>query len=498
MGDLPRAALDFSMELHAPGDLNRDTERADALITVLARPPDRAGGGVGSTPPAAEILIMDRSLSMSGPGRLDEAKRAVCAAIDTLRDGTLFAVVAGDHEATVVHPPDGRRPLPADEARRREAKAAVHTVRAQGGTRIGSWLECARRLFETAAVDGVRHAVLYTDGKDEHETREQLDAVLDSCADRFVCDVRGLGGDWEYRELHRVAQALHGSSRAVIDIADLTADFRALMDEARRVVVPRVYLGLRFSELFTLDRVRQTAPVEADLTGLRQPYEEGIHIPLGAWSPGLRQYQLTLRLDPGRVPFDTDLRAAWITLHAEQGGAPGRVELLPTVPMNVRRRSVPAGPATASPELTRVERIRALGTAMRACTDAYASGDFGRADQELRAALDLAGELGQTRKAAELRAVAERGADGRMILRRTVTRAQMQRLALDSTRTGVPTGTPPGTPSDAASGPPPVDEVAGGPADGPARCPHCMAALPTRRARFCEACGRGVDSGSGA
>ncbi|WP_420031946.1 VWA domain-containing protein [Streptomyces sp. cg28] len=498
MGDLPRAALDFTMELHAPGDLSRDAERADALITVHARGPDAAEPGAGSAPTTAEVLIMDRSLSMSGPGRLDEAKRAVCAAIDTLRDGTLFAVVAGDHEARVVHPPDGRRPHPADEARRREAKAAVRAVRAQGGTRIGSWLECARRLFDAAAVDGVRHAVLYTDGKDEHETREQLDAVLDSCTDRFVCDVRGLGGDWEYRELHRVAQALHGSSAAVLDITDLTADFQDLMGEARRVVVPRVYLGLRFSELFTLDRVRQTAPVEADLTGQQQPYEEGFHIPLGAWSPGLRQYQVTLRLDPARVPLDTDLRAAWITLHAERTGSAGRVALMPTVPMDVRRRSIPAGPATGSPELTRVERIRALGMAMRACTDAHASGDLGRADRELRTALDLADELGQTQKAAELRAVAERNADGRMVLRRTVTRAEMQRLALDSTRTGVPTGVPRGVLSDADPGAAPVDSVAAGPADGPAHCPHCRAALPTRRARFCEACGRSLDSGSGA
>ncbi|MEU6844256.1 VWA domain-containing protein [Streptomyces sp. NPDC046716] len=486
------------MEVHAPGDLSRDAGRADALITVHARSPETtdsgttdsgttAGTGSDGTPPTAEVLIMDRSLSMTGPGRLDEAKRAVCAAIDTLREGTLFAVVAGDHEATVVHPPDGR-PAPADAARRREAKAAVNAVRAQGGTRIGSWLECARRLFDTAAVTGVRHAVLYTDGKDEHETRDQLDAVLDACTDRFVCDVRGLGGDWEYRELHRIAQALHGSSEAVIDIADLTADFEALMREAQRVVVPRVYLGLRFSELFTLAKVRQTAPVEADLTARQQWYEDGLHVPLGAWSPGLRQYQITLRFDRGQVPFDTDLRAAWITLHAERSGGTGRVGLLPTVPVNVRRRSIPSGPGTRSPELTRVGQIRALGTAMRGCTDAYLAGDFERADRELRTALDLAEELGQRGKAAELRNVAERGPDGRVILRRDVSRGEMQRLALDSTRTGLPADI---RPVDAVDGPVAV-------AEGSPRCPHCDERLPTHRARFCEACGRSVDPGPGA
>ncbi|MFE6891270.1 VWA domain-containing protein [Streptomyces sp. NPDC057694] len=496
MGDLPRAALNFTMEVHAPGDLSRDADRADALITVHARSPETtetteitdagvdAGAGADSTPLTAEILIMDRSLSMTGLRKIDEARRAVCAAIDTLRDGTLFAVVAGDHEAIVVHPPDGR-PVPADETSRREAKAAVHAVRAQGGTRIGSWLECARRLFDTAAVTGVRHAVLYTDGKDEHETRAELDAILDACSDRFICDVRGLGGDWEYRELHRIAQALHGSSVAVIDIADLTADFEALMHEARRVVVPHVYLGLRFSELFTLDKVRQTAPVEADLTGRQQSYEEGLHIPLGAWSPGLRQYQITLRLDPGRVPFDTDLRAAWITLHAEHGVGAGRVGLLPTVPMNVRRRSIPSGASTRSPELTRVGQIRALGMAMRACTDAYEAGDIGRADRELRTALDLADELGQRRKAAELWAVAEKDPRDRVILRRDVTRAEMQRLALDSTRTELPVDSMP------------VDALDAVGADSTTRCPHCNERLPTRRARFCEACGRNLDTGSG-
>ncbi|MEJ8670947.1 VWA domain-containing protein [Streptomyces sp. MS1.AVA.1] len=178
--------LSFALEVDAPSDLAHDEQRADALVTVTAR--SAADGEANALPdrPGAEILIMDRSLSMSGR-KLDEAKRALCAAIDTLRDGTHLGIVAGHHKAEVIFPATGGLAR-VDALTREDAKLRVIGQFAEGGTAIGQWLTCAQHLFTSVAAPGtVRHAVLYTDGKDEHETPEQLGtysppAPTSSCA----------------------------------------------------------------------------------------------------------------------------------------------------------------------------------------------------------------------------------------------------------------------------------------------------------------------------
>ncbi|GGX64128.1 VWA domain-containing protein [Streptomyces anandii JCM 4720] len=478
VGDRSPLGLDFAVEVDAPEDLAHDARRADALVTVRARP----GRGAAPRTPAAEVLIMDRSLSMAGRGKLDEAKRAVCAAIDTLRDGTRLGVVAGNHLAEVVFPPDGGL-VPVDTGVREAAKARVAAQQAEGGTAIGQWLACADRLFAADRSPGaVRHAVLYTDGKDEHETPEQLRAVLDACTDRFVCDARGLGEDWNYEELLRITEALHGGAEAVVDVTDLTGDFTRLMRQAQRIAVARVYLGLRLNERFRLDFVRQTRPVEAELTA-RQEQGSETHVPLGPWSPGeARQYQVSLSFDPAALPVGENLRAARLTLHAEAlDGA--REACSETRSMAVRRRGAAGFGIPRSPHLTRVENERELGMAMRACADAQQRGDFERADRELRIALGLAEDLRDGVRLRLLRSVAVTGPDGRPRVRRDAPRGQMQRLGLESTRTAAP-------PVDAldAAGPEGA-EVPPGEGVLPRVCPRCGTTAAMGTGRFCEECG---------
>src|SRR6266545_4641126 len=51
---------------------------------------------------------------------------------------------------------------------------------------------------------------MLTDGKNQHETAEQLAMVLRACEGRFLCDTRGVGEDWSGSELRTVASALLG------------------------------------------------------------------------------------------------------------------------------------------------------------------------------------------------------------------------------------------------------------------------------------------------
>jgi hypothetical protein len=80
----PGAGLDFTMEIDATRDLAVDADRVEALITIHAT----SGGIPGPAARIAEILIMDRSLSMQAQNKIHEAQRAACAAVDALRRRT--------------------------------------------------------------------------------------------------------------------------------------------------------------------------------------------------------------------------------------------------------------------------------------------------------------------------------------------------------------------------------------------------------------------------
>jgi hypothetical protein len=47
--------------------------------------------------------------------------------------------------------------------------------------------------------------ILLTDGKNEHNTPEQLAEALSACEGRFTCDCRGVGTNWVVNELRTIA-----------------------------------------------------------------------------------------------------------------------------------------------------------------------------------------------------------------------------------------------------------------------------------------------------
>ncbi|MFM9553474.1 MULTISPECIES: VWA domain-containing protein [Streptomyces] len=442
--------LCFTIETDVAGDLAHDAQRADALVTVRAEPVE---GGTTDVP-LAEVLVMDCSLSMADAGKIGAARQAVCAAVDALPDNTYFGVVAGTHVARNVFPPLPERGLAvAGRETRQAAKHRITALWAEGGTAIGRWLAHTADLLESAPAQAVRHVSLYTDGRNEHETPEELERALAVCADRFVCDARGLGDDWSYTELLHITQALHGSARAV-DAGSLTDDLTTLVRQAQRLVVPRVYLGLRLDSRFRLASMRQIRPVEADLTGRQQRAGDLLHIPLGAWGAAHRQYRLSLRFAAPTLPVGEELRAAHIELLAET--STGERARCADARAMVVRRHTNRDPLPARPEeLTRVENAHELGLAMRGCANAHERGDLLEAHQELRHALALAQDLDDGARVRLLESVAIRDEHGVVLLRPDVTRGEMQRVGLESTyRAALPTG--PAEPVDALPHPRPV------------------------------------------
>jgi von Willebrand factor type A domain len=466
--------LGFSIEIDVADGILLDADRVDALITIAAHPTGRETRAAQT----AEILIMDRSLSMDSNNKMDYARRAACAAIDILPDGTFFGIVGGNDRAEQVFPVVGGL-VRADAAMKAAARQQVMSLWPKGGTKIGQWLTAANEFSATGPASGViRHAVLYSDGKNEHETREELDEVLRACTDHFICDVRGVGEDWNYAELLHIATTLGGDAQAVIDVADLPGDFADCMRRAARLVVPRAYLRLQPDSRFQVESVMQTNPVQADLwRSQRRVSETVIEIPLGPWKPDTRCYQLTLCFEPDSLPVADYIRATPVELVVET--AEGKLEQRADAALVVRRLNV-AGGITAMPHLRRLTMIakaRELTATITACVTAWDAGLSSDADDELDRAIRLATELEDDVRLSLLESVATRRPDGRARLRHDAARGDMLKLGMNSTKTGAP----------------PAQVVSPSPTSG-LSCRECGETTYGADLSYCERCGASLNA----
>ena len=231
---------DFSIEGYQNEFLPLGAQTVHAVLTVTV-----SGTGQTATSESSEerseLLIVDTSGSMSGQ-KFRAVKAATSTAIDCIPDGVRFGIIAGNHEAEMAYPP--KPPLSVASARSRSvAKAAVKKLESGGGTAMGSWIELAAHVLGDA--QGIRHAILLTDGKNESEEPEELDEALSAAEGVFQCDCRGVGADWSVPELRKVATALVGTYDIVPDPSLLEEDFssmmlRALSKQVAEVTLPRV------------------------------------------------------------------------------------------------------------------------------------------------------------------------------------------------------------------------------------------------------------------
>jgi uncharacterized protein YegL len=266
----------------------------DAAISVTAA---GGSGAHGPAPTAAQVIMIDTSSSMAG-SRIEEAKRATAVAIDTLRDGVLFAVVSGAAEARMAYP---RRPhlVRASAANRAEAKHAVSRLAAIGGTAMGTWLRLANSLLATEPAQ-IKHGILLTDGKNETESAERLEDALDDCRGGFVCDARGVGTDWEAKTLLRIADVLLGSAVGLPDPRKLSGEFRSITEAVMGKAAADVTLRLWTLPSVRLRFIKQMYPRIIDLTDRGTPAGPQLtDYPTGQWGAENRDFHLSVEVPPG-------------------------------------------------------------------------------------------------------------------------------------------------------------------------------------------------------
>jgi von Willebrand factor type A C-terminal domain/von Willebrand factor type A domain len=294
MTELPGFTVDVDQNPYLPAG-GRDVS---AVVTVTADDTATGATRVGDGG-SAEIIIIDCSGSMDyPPSKLAEARAATAAAIDVIRDGTWFAIIAGTSKARSVYPADGSMAVAGAQSRA-AARAALRELRANGGTAIGQWLRLARQTFQSTPA-ALRHVILLTDGKNQHETSDGLAAAISLCEGAFRCDCRGVGTDWEVSELRKVSTALLGSVDIVVDPAGLAADFEELMRGAMSKQLPDVLLRVWTPQQASVKFVKQVAPAIDDLTGRRLTVgPQAGDYPTGAWAPGeSRDYHVAVTVSP--------------------------------------------------------------------------------------------------------------------------------------------------------------------------------------------------------
>jgi hypothetical protein len=246
-------------------------------------------------------VIVDTSASMASPGRkISSAREATTAAIDCIRDGVLFAIIAGTHTARVTYPPHGGL-IAATPQSRADAKRAAARLDAGGGTAMGSWLHLAGELFATEP-DRICHAILLTDGANEHETPAALDRVLAEVDGAFQCDCLGVGVDWQVSELRRIASRLLGSVDIIPEPEDMAASFRGLIEAAMGKSTGGVSLRLWSPRGARVAFVRQVAPRIEDLTDRSCPVDPlTADYPTATWGAESRDYHICIDVQPREI-----------------------------------------------------------------------------------------------------------------------------------------------------------------------------------------------------
>ena len=298
----PGAGAPFTAETFQNEYLASSADTVDAVVTVAAAGDAAAATAAPAAGDRAEVVVIDTSGSMDAGRKMQAAREAAAVAVDSLDDGVLFAILAGDNQARLIWPQDGRAFAVADHDDRVAAKAAIAQTKSAGGTAIGTWLDLARQLFATTQAPA-RHAILLTDGRNEHQYPQDLAAAVTACRGLFQCDCRGVGVDWEVEELRGIATALLGTVDIVADPAGLATDFRAMIASSQSRALPDVKLRLWTPQGAVIESLRQVAPEVLDLTATGT--ESGPlarDFLLGGWAPGeSRDYHVRITVKPGGV-----------------------------------------------------------------------------------------------------------------------------------------------------------------------------------------------------
>ncbi|WP_035842134.1 vWA domain-containing protein [Kitasatospora azatica] len=439
--NLPRFTTDiFQNEYLAEG-----AREVNAIVTVTATGGGTTGGrplgasgvadaGAAGGQDSAVVLMVDCSGSMDyPPTKMRNARDATAVAIDTIRDGVAFAVVGGTHEAREVYPGDGALAI-ASPATREAAKQSLRKLTAGGGTAIGTWLTLADKLFLSRHEIAIRHGILLTDGRNEHEKPEDLQKTLDRVSGHFTVDCRGVGTDWEVAELRKIASALLGTADIVAEPSGLAEDFRSMMTSAMGKQVADVALRVWTPANAQVKFVKQVAPDLEDLTERRaEAGPRAGDYPTGSWGDESRDYHVCVEVPTAAV--GNEMLAARISLVLPT--ADGSTEVLAQGLIKAVWTDDLASSTRISPQVAHYTGQAELAESIQEGLEAHRAGDVDRATAKLGAAVRLAHQTGNEGTFKLLQKVVDvvDPKEGTVRFRKDVSAADSMTLETRSTKT---------------------------------------------------------------
>ncbi|CUU57130.1 von Willebrand factor type A domain-containing protein [Parafrankia irregularis] len=376
----------------------------DAIVTVRAR----TDGAAAIPGQRAIVLIIDVSSSMGAvPDRQIAAKAAARAAVEALPAGTLFAVIAGNHQAEAVYPPTGL--ARADPETREAARSAIRRLRSQGGTAMDTWLTRAREVFDQHPEATIRQAVLLTDGYNE-SPREELEATVSHSEGHFRCDCRGIGVDWKAEDLLLISDRLQGTSLDAPTGSDLQRDFRGLVTAAADRAASAVRLQVWVPLGAHIRYVKQVAPTIQALTGVPDPDDpQTFDFPIGDWGNEQRDYQIGIGglQDPDDDDGDASLAGCVTIVHG--GPRSGGTSATATNTATATGGEIFAlwtedasSYSVVNREVARYAGLVGYGEAVRRGVAAYSEHDLALAAEHLGRAVQLAYEAGEQKRIDQL------------------------------------------------------------------------------------------------
>ncbi|EPH03358.1 hypothetical protein HMPREF1531_01417 [Propionibacterium sp. oral taxon 192 str. F0372] len=400
-------------------------------VNAIVRIQVSGAGQAGTDGAAGEIIIIDCSGSM-GQRSMAAARQAAMVALDNINNGTYFAVISGTHEAYLAFPlvQSGPGMVVMNDQNRRAAKNAISRLVSNGGTAIGRWLSLAKALFNSmGGALSQCHALLLTDGADEHETPHQLDSAIRSCVGLFQCDCRGVGTYWVVSEVRKISRALMGSLDIIPTPEKMADEFARIMQTSMSRGVSSANLRVWIPQGAQLMFVRQVSPDVEDLTRTATPVNPlTVDIPTGAWGDEERDYHVAVRL-PARALGQEQLAARVQLVVNEQPRTQGLVKAVWSEDDSLT--------APINGEVAHYTGQAELARAIQEGLAAKQSGDLSTATSRLGRAVQLAAETGNSEATSRLRKVVDvvDVATGTVRLKKQVDKADEMALDTASTKT---------------------------------------------------------------
>jgi hypothetical protein len=417
---------EFSAAVYQNEYLADGSTDVHAIVTLTCTGAGQAGRS--SAGDAGEIVIIDISDSMGWPG-IRAAQAAATAALDQVIDGTWFGVVAGSHRAYQAFPPVGGAGMArVDATTRAVARESIGRLAPSGGTAMGTWLEAAAWMVNSVPEVTQAHAILLTDGINQHESPAELDRRMATAAGLLQVDCRGVGDRWEVGELRRIAHRLMGTVDLIPRPEQMAEEFASLMRQSMGRGVASADLRVWAPQGAEVLFVRQVAPSVEDLSNRRREVNPltGAY-PTGSWGDEQRDYHVAIRLPAARAVGQEQLAARVQLALGEEVVAQGLVKALWSDDSELTTR--------ISPEVAHYTGQAELADAIQDGLAAKAMGDDRTATAKLGRAAQLAAETGNDEVTAKLRKVVdiEEPATGKVRLRRDVEK--LDEMALDTTST---------------------------------------------------------------